>query len=69
MSLNSIVEYKFSWALFSIVPTWPPWKPLFFVAVEFIHWPKLQPLLKFVSVATACYFLNGMELKKRKIYG
>ena len=51
------------------MPTWPPWKPLFFVAVEFIHWPKLQPLLKFVSVATAFYFLNGMELKKRKMFG
>ena len=60
---------KFSWALFLKVPTCPPRKQLFFVAAEFINWPKLQPLLKFVSVATACYFLNGMELKKRKIYG
>ena len=60
---------KFSWALFLKVPTCPPRKQLFFVAAEFLNWPKLQPLLKFVSVATAFYFLNGMELKKRKMFG
>merc|ERR1711862_592253 len=58
-----------SWALFLKVPTCPPRKPLFFVAAEFLNWPKSQRLLKFVSIATFCYFLNGMELIRRKVVG